>query len=44
MTDLILFWLRWLVNFWNISVFRYFWFIAFFVFIWLYIRRLMHIH
>ena len=44
MTDLILFWLRWLVDFWNISVFRYFWFIAFFVFIWLFIRRLMHIH
>lgn len=44
MLDIVRFWLDWLVGFWSVSVFQYFWYIALFVFVWAFIRRLIHIH
>lgn len=44
MVDTLSFWMSWIANFWSVSLFQYFWFIFLLVFIFSFIRRLIHIH
>ena len=44
MVDTLSFWMSWIANFWTVSLFQYFWFIFLLVFIFSFIRRLIHIH
>ena len=44
MSDVISFWLSWIIHFWDYALFQYFWFVFFLAFIWLLIRRFIHLH
>lgn len=44
MSDVISFWLSWIIHFWDYTLFQYFWFVFFLAFIWLLIRMFIHIH
>jgi hypothetical protein len=37
------FWMSWLSHFWDFSLFQYVWYIFFFVFIWSFVARLVHL-
>lgn len=44
MVDTLSFWMSWVATFWSVSLFQYFWFIFLLVFIFYFIRRLIHLH
>lgn len=41
--NVVSFWMSWLSHFWDFSLFQYVWYIFFFVFIWSFVSRLVHL-
>jgi hypothetical protein len=41
--NVVSFWMSWLSHFWDFSLFQFCWYIFFFVFIWSFIARLIHL-